>query len=188
MKSKPYILYIDDMEIPVTPAEIKTEQKSKNDFYSLINGNTFTALRKPALKEWSFDFYAFSKRHPFVETFISQDVIKEKLDTLKKEKRVFQFIVLRATSDVSLKNSFCFYMTLEDYSIRESADIGTNIIISLKLKEYQPIRTVKLKEASSKNEVSQNAQQKESRILYRVQEAINPNKGALIDLSFGVVK
>ena len=146
MGANPYKVYIDDMEIPVTPAEISTKFKSKNDFYSLMNGEVFTAIRKPDLDSWSFGFYAFSKPHPSVDLFTSQDVIRDKLKSLKADKKVFEFIVIRTTSDMSLKNSICKFMTLEDYDIKENADWRTNIFITLELKEYKPLITVKLEQ------------------------------------------
>lgn len=143
-KAKAYILYIDDMEIPITPAVIKQDKKSQNDFYSLVNGETYTALRKPKLDEWSFAFYAFLEKPDAAPVHYSQEYIKNKLKNLKDKKTVFDFIVIRASSSPNLANSICAYMTLEDYNIEENADYSRNILITLNLKEYQPLITKKL--------------------------------------------
>ena len=144
---EPYIIYIDGMEIPVTPSEIEKKSPSANDFYKLMNGETFTALQKPDPDVWNFEFYALAKEHPSVATFIPQDRIKNKLDELKDKKIVFEFIVIRATSDISLKNSFCKFMTLEDHSIKEDSKWNNNIKIKLEVKEYFPLKTQKLVDA-----------------------------------------
>lgn len=174
MGANPYKVYIDDMEIPVTPAEIQTKFKSNNDFYKLMNGEVYTAIRKPDLDSWSFSFYAFSKPHPSVDLFVPQEVIKDKLKILKDEKKVFEFIVIRQTSDMTLKNSICKYMTLEDYSIKENADWGTNIVITLELKEYKPLITVKL-------------ETKENGKAYKTKEE-NNNKTINIDIDLNKTK
>ena len=42
MSKKPYQLYIDGMEIPITPSKIKNKISGQNDFYDLVNGISFT--------------------------------------------------------------------------------------------------------------------------------------------------
>lgn len=149
---KPYQIYIDGMEIPITPSKINNKIDGQNDFYNLVNGETYTVLRKSKLQEYSFSFYAFSHEHDGVDLFTPQQEIINKLEELKKEKKIFEFVILRITSDPSLRNSICKYMTLEDYSIKEDSNIGTNILIDLILKEYQPLKTVKLKDTGSSKE------------------------------------
>lgn len=159
--AKPYRIYIDDLEIPVTPAEIEESVGSNNDFYNLLNGDTYSALRKSKPSEWNFEFYAFSKPHPSVDLFVPQDVIKTKLKDLKKEKTVFEFIVLRSSSDINLKNSLCKYMLLEDFRFKENADWGTNIKISLTLKEVHPVVTTKLEQGEQGLDKNVNYEKKE---------------------------
>ncbi|MDY3902455.1 peptidoglycan-binding LysM [Peptoniphilus sp. SGI.035] len=155
MSKKPYQLYIDGMEIPITPAKIKNKIPGQNDFYDLVNGETYTVLRKSKLAEYSFSFYAFSDEHEGVDLYIPQQEIISKLEELKKEKKIFEFVILRITSDPNLRNSICKYMTLEDYVIDEDSKIGTNILIDLTLKEYQPLKTVKLKDTGSSTDKRQ---------------------------------
>ena len=60
MSKKPYQLYIDGMEIPITPSKIKNKISGQNDFYDLVNGETYTVLRRSKLQEYAFSFYACS--------------------------------------------------------------------------------------------------------------------------------
>lgn len=179
MAAEAYIIYIDGMEIPVTPTEIGTRSPSANVFYKLMNGETFTALQKPDPDVWKFEFYAFAKEHPSVATFIPQDVIKNKLDKLKDDKTVFEFIVIRASSDISLKNSFCKFMTLEDHSISEDSRWNNNIKIKLEVKEYFPLKTVKLVDG---------ADDLDNNIKYQVKEAPDANKNPEIPVTVVTVE
>lgn len=157
----PYILYIDGMEIPVTPAKIRDKRDSQNEFYDLINGETYTVKRKSALKTFPFSFFIFSNPHPGVSTFIPQQTIIKKLEDLVKERKEFEFAVIRTPSDPSLRNSTCKFVTLEDWEIEEDSKYGTNAIINLELKEYQPLKTIKLKDVdgtSEKRQVTENVQ------------------------------
>lgn len=149
MSKEPYILYVDGMEIPVTPAKIKSKIGSKNDFYELLNGETYTVKKDKKPVEYTFSFYAFSHPHENVNTFTPQQQIIDKLEELKKELKDFEFVILRTPSDPSLRNTTCKHMTLEDYDIDEDSKYGTNIIITLNLKEFMPLKTVELKKEES---------------------------------------
>lgn len=155
MGVKPYQIFLDGMEIPITPSKIKDKFDGQNDFYNLVNGETFTVMRKSKLEEFSFSFYAFSEEHEGVDLFTPQQEILKKLKELKKDKKAFEFVILRTPSDPNLRNSICKYMTLENYSIDEDSKYGTNVIITLNLKEYQPLKTVKLKDVGSSREKRQ---------------------------------
>ena len=79
---------------------------------------------------------------------------QEKLDKLKAEvtgeKRIFQFIVIRHGE--GLVNSVNEKVTLEDYDIKESAKEAGDIIVTVKLKKYIPLKTqvMDLKEMEGK--------------------------------------
>jgi len=145
----PYKLYIDGMEIPITPSSIDNDINGQNETYKLLNGETFTALKQSKLQTYEFSFYAFSKEHPQVELYTPQEEIIAKLKELKTEKKAFEFVILRMSSDPSLRNSVCKFTTLEDYSIKEDSKYGTAIIIEVKLQEYQPLKTITFKEADT---------------------------------------
>lgn len=155
MNTKPYRVYLDEMEIPVTPSRIRNKRSGRNEFYHLINGETFTVLRTSKLEEFSFSFYALSKNQEGVDFFLSQQEIISKLEELKKEKKAFEFVILRIASDQHLRNSLCKYMTLEDYAIEEDAKYGTNLLITVELKEYQPLKTITLQDATKNREKRQ---------------------------------
>lgn len=144
--NKPYKVYIDGLEIPVTPAKISNSFKGDNNFLKLLNGENFTVLKKPKLFEFKFSFYIFSHPHPGVDIFTRQETILDKLADLKDNKKAFEFVVLRTASDPTLRNSVCKNMTLEDYDIEEDTRHGTNAIVTVNLKEYQPLKTIKLED------------------------------------------
>lgn len=144
-----YEFYINGWQVPITPSELEMSVDSKNDFLNLINGETYTVLHKRELKEFSFSFFSFSHPHPSVGNFISQAQVLKNLEDLKNNKEVFEFVIIRTSSDPELKNSTCRYTTLEDFKVLEDSQYGTNIKISVTLKEYIPIKTVKLVDKTS---------------------------------------
>ena len=147
-----YEFYIDGWQVPITPAEFEMSVDSKNDFLDLINGEVYTVLNKRELKEFSFSFFSFAHPHPSVGNFISQAEVLKNLEDLKNDKKVFEFVIIRTSSDPELKNSTCKYTTLEDYKVNEDSKYGNNIKISVTLKEYIPLKTIKLKDANDSND------------------------------------
>lgn len=143
---KAHDVYIGGLLLPITPGEIQTSIKNKNEVVSLINGDDLNLLKKPGLTELSFDMRLPSVPYPAVGQFISQDKALGHLERLKvneeKEREVFQFIIIRYTR--GLVNSINEKVTLEDYEIKESSDQAGDLIVSIKLKQYIPMKTQKM--------------------------------------------
>lgn len=146
-------VYIKDLLLPIAPEEITTSIKNKNEVVSLINGDDLNLIKKPGLTEFSFDMRLPSVNYPAVGQFISQDRVLDYLEKLKvkeedkgklekEEEKVFQFIVIRHTP--GLVNSVNKKVSLEDYEIKESAEQAGDLIVSVKLKLYIPLKTQKM--------------------------------------------
>ena len=136
--NKGYDFYIDDLLLPITPKKINTKIKNKNKVVTLLNGEELNLLKKPGLTEFSFEFRVPTDDFPSVKQFISPQIILNKLEKLKVEKKAFQFIIIRSSYQENLNNSINKSVTLEDYEILEDADNGADLIISVNLKQYLP--------------------------------------------------
>ena len=138
---KGYDFYIDDLLLPITPKKINTKIKNKNKIITLLNGEELNLLKKPGLTEFNFEFRIPSEDFPSVKNFVSPQVVLNKLEDLKLNKKSFQFMILRSQYQENLNNSINKSVTLEDYEILEDADNGTDLIISIALKQYIPLKT-----------------------------------------------
>lgn len=139
--NKGYDFYIDDLLLPITPAKINTKIKNKNKVVTLLNGEELNLLKKPGLTEFNFEFRVPSDEFPSVKAFVSPQSVLNKLQDLKVNKKTFQFKILRSKYQSNLNDSINKSVTLEDYEILEDAENGMDLIISIFLKQYIPLKT-----------------------------------------------
>lgn len=139
--NKGYDFYIDNLLLPITPKKINTKIKNKNKVVTLLNGEELNLLKKPGLTEFNFEFRVPSEDFPAVKRYVSPQTVLNKLEDLKIKKKSFQFIILRSQYQENLKNSINKSVTLEDYEIIEDAENGADLIISISLKQYLPLKT-----------------------------------------------
>lgn len=139
--NKGYDFYIDDLLLPITPKKINTKIKNKNKVITLLNGEELNLLKKPGLTEFNFEFRIPSEDFPSVKNFVSPQIVLNKLEDLKLNKKSFQFMILRSQYQENLNNSINKSVTLEEYEIIEDADNGADLIISIALKQYIPLKT-----------------------------------------------
>lgn len=193
MNKKGYDFYIDDLLLPITPAKINTKIKNKNKIVTLLNGEELNLLKKPGLTEFNFEFRVPSEDFPSVKQFISPQIVLNKLEDLKINKKKFQFIILRSQYQENLNNSINKSVTLEDYEIIEDADNGADLIISIFMKQYIPLKTKIVNvNADSSNGMStndgnvpmKNGKQSES-LASNVIHNIRNNVNAFLDKTFG---
>lgn len=141
IQSKGYDFYIDGMLLPITPAKVMTKIGNKNNVVTLLNGEELNLLKKPALTEFEFDMRLPSDDFPAVKQFLKPQMVLDKLEDLKKEKKAFQFIIIRTPYEPNLNNSMNKKVTLESYDIDEDEENGADLIISVRLKQYIPLKT-----------------------------------------------
>ena len=68
------------------------------------------------------------------------------------DKKPFQFIVTRTRPDGTPLFNTNIKVSLEEYEINEDAEEGFDVILSIKLKQYKPYSTKKIKIEKSKDE------------------------------------
>lgn len=144
---KGYDIYINDELMPVAPPDITTERPSRNETIDLVNGGEFNLIRKPGLGEINMELRLPSEEYLFAHDFKNQEHYLQLFEKLKSDQdsRVFSIMILRTGVDSDLYNSYLEYATLEDYTIEESTEEGTDQIVNLTIKQFIPLKDQELK-------------------------------------------
>lgn len=149
-----YLFFIDGVPLPVTPSALNTKIKNKNESLNLLNEGEATLIKSPGLTEISFDVMLPHVKYPFAyypNGFKNASYYLKKLENLKVKKKPFQFICTRRNQRSSIIFNTNIKVTLEDYTIKESAGDGQCLMVSISLKQYVPYGTKTLKVVTRAN-------------------------------------
>lgn len=139
-----YKFYLDDILLPVTPAELSVKVGDKNETIELLNDKDLILLRNPALSEISFSILLPAQNVPYAvyenNKFVEAGEIIKKIQKLKDDKKKFLFSVIRRIGDKTYFDSI-IKVVLSDYDTKESADEGFDLIMNINLKEYKEAST-----------------------------------------------
>ena len=153
-----YQVFLGTVLLPVAPSKIETIIGSRTVTVELINGQEVSILKSAALTQIQFDFMIPSQNYPFTTTSgglfggtggaVVTTTLLSALESLKNAKRPFQFIVARVGNGLRVTNAYNtnLKVTLEDYTINEDAENGTDLIVSVRLLQYRPYSTKILKD------------------------------------------
>ena len=150
-----YSVYLDKILLPIAPSKIKIGFSSQNKTLNLINDGEINILKDPGLLDIEFDAMLPNTKYPFSiykDGFESADKFIDKINKLKTDKKPFQFIVTRTRPDGTPLFNTNIKVSLEEYEINEDAEEGFDVILSIKLKQYKPYSTKKIKIEKSKDE------------------------------------
>lgn len=150
-----YSIYLDKVLLPIAPKSIKIGFSSQNKTLNLINDGEINILKDPGLLDIEFDAMLPNTKYPFSiykDGFESADKFIDKINKLKTDKKPFQFIVTRTRPDGTPLFNTNIKVSLEEYEINEDAEEGFDVILSIKLKQYKPYSTKKIKIEKSKDE------------------------------------
>ncbi len=144
MSKNGYDVYLDKCLLPISPESLQMRSKSGNKTVSLISGEQVNILKKGELTEIDFTCLIPQGNYPFNKEFRGADYYLGYLEKLKSSGSPFQFIVCRSTPAGKRLFNTNLTVSLEDYSLEESAENGFDIIAKIFLKEYRPcgIKTV----------------------------------------------
>ncbi len=144
-----YRVWLDNLLLPIAPAKIDTKIKGNNKSINLINDGEVSLLKTAGLTEFSFEVLIPQVKYPFAdygnEEFISATVYLEKLERLLVDKEPFYFKVDRAMPNGVLLFGTEKLVSLEDYSIKEDAKDGFDLVASIKLKQFKEFSTTTAK-------------------------------------------
>ena len=170
-----YCFFLDEMMIPVPPEKLTMEIKGRNKTTELIDDGEINILRSPGLTEISFDIRLPGTPRPYADynssfgdsalSYVTTKLLgtnagsalnykgpseyMTKLESLKNSKEPFNFVVTRDSGSAS----FCTSMqvTLEEYTIEESADEGFDVTIPVKLKQFKDYATKEVEVTTYEN-------------------------------------
>lgn len=150
-----YSIYLDKVLLPIAPKSIKIGFSSQNKTLNLINHGEINILKDPGLLDIEFDCMLPNSVYPFSvykDGFEGADKIIDKINKLKTDKKPFQFIVTRTKPNGTPLFNTNIKVSLESYEMQEDAEEGFDVILSIKLKQYKPYSTKKIKIEKSKDE------------------------------------
>ena len=139
-----YELYMGNILCPVTPSKIQMKIKNQNKTMNLANGEEVNILKSAGLTEISYDLLLPNVKYNFAvykSGFVGAEYFLNEFEKMKVEKKVFVFKVLRTLpSGKALFNTGDndnMMVSLEDYTIKEDAKQGFDIVVSIKLKQFK---------------------------------------------------
>lgn len=141
-----YSVYLDGWRFPVTPSKLDVKIKGKNKTLTLVNDGEINFLKTPGLTEIDNLEVVFPTltSYPFAvytNGFQTPDYFLAKLETLMTTKKPAQFIVSRVSPAGKLLFSTNMKVSVEEYTIKESASAGLDVTVSIKLKQYREFST-----------------------------------------------
>lgn len=140
-----YNFYMDKMLLPLTPSKMQIKINNKNKTMTLLNDGEINILKAPGLTEITFDCILPNVRYPFAiyksHRFRDSEYFLKRIEKLKTQKKVFRFIVVREIQNGDNLFDTNIKVSLEDYTITDDASNGTDIGISIKLKQYKSYAT-----------------------------------------------
>lgn len=135
-----YKVYFGAMPLPRTPEEITLEVKGRNDKIELLSIGEASLLKSPGLSEIEFEAVLPATREPFgnylKNVFHKPSYFLGAFESLIAKKQPFQFIVTRKYGKTSLHKTN-IKVTLEGYSVVDSAEEGGDTTVSFKLRQYR---------------------------------------------------
>ena len=140
-----YEFYFDKVLLPVTPDKVTMKIGGQDKTYTLMNDGEISILKSPKLTDVEFDLLLPNNKYPFAvyptSKFVPAVYYLDLIKAYKQDKTPFQFKITRifpngkAIFDTDMK------VSLESYTIKESADNGFDVVVSVKLKQYRDYAT-----------------------------------------------
>lgn len=131
-----YKCYLFGELMPQTPAKLSVKISGKNTTVTLLNEGEINFLKYPGLTEITlplvFPMLTASKRPDYYLTL---------LERAKMQRTTTQFIMTRTTPAGQLLFDTNIKVSVEDYTIDESATNGLDISVEVKLKQYRDYST-----------------------------------------------
>lgn len=165
MAYKGYHFFIDDLELPFAPSELKVTIGSNNQTVELINGNEINILKNPKLTEIEFDCeLPRGRQYAFANTLVSSKTYTDHFEKLMLNKTPTKLVITRPNPFLhgstgiggTIKDfeSTVLTVSLEGYTLEENAENAYDVKVSLKFREYISYGTVKKKVVTNTNTVT----------------------------------
>lgn len=142
-----YYFYMDKVLLPVAPGELILKINNKNETMDTINHGEINIPKDSGLTDVEFEVMIPQQIYPFAyyrDGFKRASYFLDKFEDLKTSKQPFQFIVTRSLPNGDLLFDTNLKVTMEQYEIAEKYDEGTDLIVSIQLKQFQEYGTKKV--------------------------------------------
>nr|DAD63556.1 MAG TPA: tail assembly protein [Caudoviricetes sp.] len=146
-----YEFKLDKILLPVPPSSFQYSIKGNNKKINSINEGELLILKKAKLSELSFEFMLPNVRYPFAvyenNSFRNAKYFLDEIEKLKVAKKPFNFIIDRSRPDGSNLYDYKEKVVIDDYTLKEGANQGLDVMVSIKLTQYRAgaFNTIKLK-------------------------------------------
>ncbi len=135
-----YLVYLENIAFPLAPGKIAMKIKGRNETAELIDGQEITLFKSPGLTEIQFSLL-LPAREGFAGAYYPQGyrMAEEYLDAIERfqtGKRPVRLIITRQFPDGEAYFDTNMLVSLEEYSITESAAEGFDLQVDLRLKRW----------------------------------------------------
>lgn len=155
MNKNGYDFYLNKCLLPIAPEKLQVKINNANDTLTMINEGQINILKTAELIDIEFECRIPQVKYPFAtykSGFKGASYFLDYFESLKVDKKPFQFIVSRTMPNGKVLFSTNMKVSLEDYKITEQAKDGFDLMVKIKLKQYRNYgtKTVNIKIADSK--------------------------------------
>jgi len=150
-----YDFYLSKCLLQIAPDKLQVKINNANDTLTLINEGQINILKTPEPTDVEFECIIPQTKYPFAtyrSGFKGASYFLDYFESLKVDKKPFQFIVSRTLPNGKVLFSTNMKVSLEDYKITEQAKDGFDLKVKIKLKQYRDYgtKTVNIKMSGSK--------------------------------------
>ena len=156
-----YYFYMGSVLLPIAPEKFTLKVKNANKTMTLINEGEVNFLRQAGLTELEFDVLIPAVQYAFAQYdggFKSPAYYTNHFESLKTSKEPFQFIVSRQMPDGKLIFDNNMTVSMESYTVKEQANEGFDLVVSIKLKQYKAYGTKIVKVSNNQANVTEQRQ------------------------------
>lgn len=165
-----YYFFLGSTMLPVPPPKMDIKIGNKNKTVELINEGEINILKSPGLKEVSFEALFPNQQYPFADystsitgmsvsallgnstlTYKSASSFLTTLQQAKTNSTKLRFIVTRLTANLTMLFDTNFLVSIEDFTMKEDAKNGYDVIVALRLKEYRSYGTKEVEVSTDEN-------------------------------------
>lgn len=170
-----YKFYIDGVQLPINPSSLSIKIGNKNDTVDLANGGEMTILKSPSLTEISFTvrlpqmgLSGTQSKLPYLNSGArTASYYIDKVKKLKTNKKPFQFVVTRYLPNGTPLFESNVTTVLENFSTKEDAGEGFDILLDISLKQYIEYKT-KIYRPNNSNDTQDRVEKDTEKTTYKV--------------------
>lgn len=133
-----YFFQIAGVNLPFAPESVETKINNKNETITLISEGEVNRLKQPGLTEISFTARIPQVQYAFASKLVKAKTYTDLFERLKVNKSNFLLVISRWTGN---KKKELFHtsmrVSLEDYSIKEDAKEGYDLLVDLNFKQHK---------------------------------------------------